>query len=140
MRGPQIISEILSGGLDHLVFETYDQPGREGVEIHRLYDTTDTGPVGPAAAIVRYRPGAQVQRHIHPGYELIFVIEGELINDAGRHPAGTLEICPPGSSHALGSEKGCTFLVIWEQPVMLAKHAATHQAPAVDTNALVAAH
>lgn len=123
MRGPQILHGLLDGvgSLDALPFERYDQPGREGVEIHRLYDTTDTGPDGPSAAIVRYSPGAKVKRHVHPGYELIFVLEGELINDAGRHPAGTLEVCTPGSSHALSSETGCTFLVVWEQPVRLAE-------------------
>ncbi|MFN3687050.1 cupin domain-containing protein [Salinarimonas sp.] len=126
MRGPQILTGLLDGlgNLDALPFESYRQPGREGVEIFRLYDTTDTGPVGPSAALVRYRPGAKVERHIHPGYELIFVLQGELINDAGRHPAGTLEVCEPGSSHALSSETGCIFLVVWEQPVQLARAAA----------------
>ncbi|UWF60386.1 cupin domain-containing protein [Brucella sp. 2716] len=122
MRGAQIISGLMNNAsaLDTLPWERYKQPGREGVLIHKLYDTGDTGEGGPAAALVRYEPGAKVQKHIHPGYELIFVLEGELINDAGRHPAGTLEICPPGSGHALASEKGCTFLVVWEQPVRLA--------------------
>jgi anti-sigma factor ChrR (cupin superfamily) len=137
MRGPQIIQGLLDsvGSVDELPFERYNQPGREGVEIYRLYDTTDTGPSGPAAAIVRYQPGANVKRHIHPGYELIFVLQGELINDAGRHPAGTLEVCPPGSSHALSSETGCTFLVVWEQPVQLAEVVRTPVAAA-----LAAAH
>lgn len=85
MRGAQIISGLLSNPsvLNALPWERYKQPGREGVLIHRLYDTSDTGEGGPSAAIVRYEPGAKVQKHIHPGYELIFVLEGELINDAG---------------------------------------------------------
>jgi hypothetical protein len=41
-----------------------------------------------------------------------------LINDAGVHGPGTLEICPPGNTHALASDKGCVFLVVWEQPVI----------------------
>ncbi|WP_375412835.1 cupin domain-containing protein [uncultured Bradyrhizobium sp.] len=119
MRGAQIIKDIIGNPstLNDLPWESYKQPGREGVEIHRLYDNSDTGNSGPAAALVRYRPGAVVKKHLHPGYELIFVLDGELINDAGRHGAGTLEICPPGSSHALSSETGCTFIVVWEQPV-----------------------
>jgi anti-sigma factor ChrR (cupin superfamily) len=119
MRGPQIIKDMIGNPstLDNLPWEGYKQPGREGVEIHRLYDTSDTGNSGPAAALVRYKPGAVVKKHLHPGYELIFVLEGELINDTGRHGVGTLEICPPGSSHALSSETGCTFIVVWEQPV-----------------------
>jgi len=123
MRGAQILTNLMtsSQAFDALNWERYSQPGREGVLIYRLYDTSDTGEGGPAAALVRYEPGAKVQKHIHPGYELIFVLEGELINDSGRHGAGTLEVCPPDSGHALASEKGCTFLVVWEQPVRLAQ-------------------
>ena len=123
MRGAQVLSGLLTdtANLDAIAWERYDQPGREGVLIHKLYDTSDTGAGGPAAALVRYEPGANVRKHIHPGYELIFVIEGELVNDAGRHGPGTLEVCPPNSSHALGSDIGCTFLVVWEQPVRLAE-------------------
>ena len=119
MRGANIFAGLLDIARieDSLPWISYNQPGREGVEIVSLYDPSDTGPGGPAAALVRYRPGATVKRHLHPGYELIFVLRGELINDAGCHPAGTLEICPPGSTHALGSETGCVFLVVWEQPV-----------------------
>jgi anti-sigma factor ChrR (cupin superfamily) len=130
MRGAQILTGLLSNpaALNGLPWERYNQPGREGVLIHRLYDTSDTGENGPAAALVRYEAGAKVQKHLHPGYELIFVLEGELINDAGRHGPGTLEVCPPQSGHALASEKGCTFLVIWEQPVQLFKSVQDMQA------------
>lgn len=94
----------------------YSEDGRDGVEIVRLYDAREHGE-GPAAALLRYKPGAKVARHVHGGYELIFVIEGALINDTGVHKAGTLEVCPPGSTHALASDEGCVFLVVWEQPV-----------------------
>lgn len=119
MRGALLLRDVIAASptLDAIDWTAYNQPGRTGVLIHPLYDTTDTGPGGPAAAIVRYLPGAVVKRHRHPGFELIYVLEGELVNDSGRHPAGTLEICPPGSTHTLGSDTGCTFLVVWEQPV-----------------------
>jgi anti-sigma factor ChrR (cupin superfamily) len=131
MRGPQIIKDVISNPtiLNSLPWESYQQPGREGVEIHRFYDTSDTGVSGPAAALVRYKPGAVVQEHLHPGYELIFVLEGELVNDSGRHGPGTIEICPPGSRHALSSEKGCTFVVVWEQPVHLSETAIPEPRP-----------
>jgi len=101
-------------------FAAMNVPGREGVEIHSLYSTQETGPDGPAAALVRYLPGAEVKRHVHPGYELILVLEGEMTNDSGTHGPGTLEVLSPNSTHALSSEKGCTFLVVWEQPVRAA--------------------
>lgn len=102
---------------DRMDWQPYGADGRQNVEIKRLYDARQNG-AGPAAALLRYAPGACVPNHLHGGYELILVIDGELIDDAGRHGPGTLEICPPGSTHALASEKGCTFLVVWEQPVV----------------------
>ncbi len=102
---------------DALIWEPYGSDGRANVQIHRLYDDRHNGQ-GPAAALLRYLPGARVPTHLHQGYELILVLEGELINDAGTHGPGTLEICPPGNSHSLGSDKGCVFLVVWEQPVL----------------------
>ncbi len=101
---------------DALPWEPYGSDGRTQVLIHRLYDAREDGH-GPAAALLRYLPGASVPAHLHTGYELILVLDGELVNDAGVHVAGTLEICPPGSVHALRSHTGCDFLVVWEQPV-----------------------
>jgi hypothetical protein len=46
------------------------------------------------------------------------VLEGELIDDRGRHGPGVLQVYPPDSSHELSSEKGCIFLVVWEKPVV----------------------
>lgn len=100
-----------------LHWEPYGSDGRAHVQIHRLYDARQNGK-GPAAALLRYQPGATVPKHLHQGHELILVLEGELINDAGVHGPGVLEICPPGHAHALRSEKGCVFLVVWEQPVV----------------------
>ncbi|WP_407310950.1 cupin domain-containing protein [Pseudomonas sp. nanlin1] len=100
----------------NLAWQPYSSDGRSNVEIVRLYDDKTDG-VGPAGALLRYAPGASVPAHLHPGTEVILVLEGELINDAGVHGPGTLEICPPGSVHTLSSRIGCTFLVIWEQPV-----------------------
>jgi len=103
---------------DALAWEPYGSDGRSSVQIHRLYDAREDGQ-GPAAALLRYLPGARVPTHLHQGYELILVLEGELINDAGKHGPGVLEICPPGNTHSLGSDTGCIFLVVWEQPVLL---------------------
>lgn len=99
-----------------LLWEDYGSDGRKNVLIHRLYDARHEGQ-GPAAALLRYLPGAHVPEHLHPGYELILVLEGELINNTGVHGPGSLEICPPGSRHSLRSHTGCVFLVVWEQPV-----------------------
>lgn len=124
MRGAQIIKNLIAGTNveSDIKWSSYKVPGRDGVEIYPLYTTEDTGKKGPAAALVRYQPGAKVNEHLHPGYELIYVLEGVLENDEGAHYPGTLQVCPPGSTHSLSSKDGCVFLVVWEQPVELTMH------------------
>ena len=89
------------------------KPYREGIEIHELYAT----PGGSRAALLRYSPGACLPRHFHIGYEHIFVLYGAQTDDASDYQSGTLLINPPGSSHAVTSEKGCIVLAIWERAV-----------------------
>ena len=113
----------LGGGLstddlENLKFEPYEIDGREGVSIFYLYDARQNAQ-GPAAALVRYKPGAFTPRHMHLGWELVLVLKGELLDDRGLHAEGVLQIYPPGSSHELCSMTGCTFLVVWEQPVQV---------------------
>ena len=98
-------------------FEPVIRDGRVGAEMHSLYSTDDTGENGPAAAIMRYMPSAAAIPHRHPGYELIWIIEGELETDDGVYPAGSLLVMPPDSVHRPRSPKGAVGLVVWEQPV-----------------------
>lgn len=117
MQTGQIIKDVLTAVQNQhaLPWVPYTANGRTKTDIVSLYK--DAGPDGAAAALVRYHPGARTQRHLHPGYELIFVLDGVLHNDAGAHHPGTIEVCPPNSEHALWSDEGCTFLVVWEKPV-----------------------
>lgn len=92
------------------------QPFREGVEIHRLYGD---GASGPAAALLRYQPGATVPGHNHGGFEHILVLDGAQTDSNGEHRAGTLVINPPGSAHSVVSNGGCIVLAIWEKPISL---------------------
>lgn len=103
--------------LNSLDFKSMTVDGRSGVYAHHLYTTDDTGPNGPAAALVRYEPGACTPPHRHPGYELVYVLDGELVTDQQRHPRHTLVVMAPNSVHAPRSETGCLLLVVWEQPV-----------------------
>jgi anti-sigma factor ChrR (cupin superfamily) len=98
-------------------FEPVIRDGRVGAEMHSLYSTDDTGENGPAAAIMRYTPSAAAIPHRHPGYELIWIIEGELETDDGVYPADSLLVMPPDSVHRPRSPKGAVGLVVWEQPV-----------------------
>jgi anti-sigma factor ChrR (cupin superfamily) len=90
------------------------QPFRPGVEISRIYGE---GSVGPAAAFLRYAPGARIPEHDHSGYEHIVVLRGAQSDQQGRYEAGTCLIHAEGSSHAVVSDEGCIVLAIWNAPV-----------------------
>ena len=86
------------------------QPLRPGVEFHALYGQPGQG---PAAALLRYAPGASVPSHRHGGIEHILVLEGSQRDENGVYTAGTLLVSPPGSRHAVTSDTGCLVLAIW---------------------------
>jgi anti-sigma factor ChrR (cupin superfamily) len=90
------------------------QPFQEGVEIYRLYEN---GPEGATAALLRFRPGGRVPLHEHQGYEHIFVLAGEQVDEVSKAETGALIINPPGTSHSILSESGCIVLAIYEKPV-----------------------
>jgi anti-sigma factor ChrR (cupin superfamily) len=90
------------------------QPFRDGVEIHWLYKTCDKG---PAAALIRFQPGAKVSSHEHPGFEHILVLSGSQTDQNGHLETGALMIHPPGTAHSIVSEEGCIVLAIYEKRV-----------------------
>ena len=49
------------------------QPFRDGVEIHRIYGDSLTG---PSAALMRFREKGSISFHHHNGYEHIHVLAG----------------------------------------------------------------
>ncbi|MBM3223704.1 MAG: isochorismatase family protein [Candidatus Tectomicrobia bacterium] len=98
------------------------EPFRDGIDISPLYGDQQ---VGPAAALLRYRPGASLPLHHHAGYEHVFVLAGSQTDHNGVYGAGTLVINPPGSRHRVVSTDGCLVLVIWEKPVIFETAAVT---------------
>jgi anti-sigma factor ChrR (cupin superfamily) len=105
-----ILRDLFSGrGLDNQLWE----PFREGIDVRWIYKV----PAGCAAALLRYRPGASLARHVHAGFEHILVLRGSQIDENGEHGAGTLLIHSPGTTHAITSPRGCIVLAVWEKPV-----------------------
>jgi quercetin dioxygenase-like cupin family protein len=102
-----------------LVFQPVNADGRSQAEMVPLYTVKETGEGGPAAAIMRYLPGCEAPAHRHPGYEMIYVLSGDLETDDGTYGAGSLLVMPPNSVHAPRSPKGCLGLVVWERPVQV---------------------
>jgi len=89
-------------------------PFRPGVDAWVLYGTPGAG---PAAAVLRYRPGAKVPAHRHTGHEVVYVLSGSQSDERGTHRAGTLVLNVPGSEHEVESAEGCLVLVVWESPI-----------------------
>ena len=98
-------------------------PFREGIDIYRLYGD---GESGPAAALLRFHPGARVPMHEHQGYEHILVLAGSQVDDNTRADAGTLIINPPQTAHSVLSETGCIVLAIYERPVTFLEPESSH--------------
>lgn len=90
------------------------QPFAAGVDIYRLYGD---GATGPTAALLRFQPGGRVPLHEHMGYEHIFVLSGEQVDEVSKAESGSLIINPPGTSHSILSQNGCIVLAIYEKPV-----------------------
>lgn len=90
------------------------QPLRPGVDAHWLHSN---GPDGPAAALLRYEPGATVPTHEHAGAEHILVLSGAQQDAEGEYRAGTLVVNPAGTRHTVASPEGCVVVAIWERPV-----------------------
>jgi anti-sigma factor ChrR (cupin superfamily) len=90
------------------------EPFRPGVDIARLYGD---GQRGPAAALLRYAPGAHVPPHDHTGFEHIIVLSGSQRDERGTYPAGSCLIHAEGTAHSVMSEEGCVVLALWYAPV-----------------------
>lgn len=110
MSDPINIGDLVGGGWRALSF----QPFRDGIDIHHIYDE---GPGGPAAAVLRYAPGAGAPRHLHTGYEHVLILEGSQRDELGVYGIGAFTVNPPGFSHRVWSPDGCVALLIWQQPV-----------------------
>jgi len=112
MREPLVLPDLtdIAAHPERLAWE----PLHPGIEIHFIYQGT---PDGPAAAFLRYEPGARLARHRHPGLEHVFVLSGAQQDERGRYGAGAMVVNPPGSAHNVSSPEGCLVLVLWERPV-----------------------
>jgi anti-sigma factor ChrR (cupin superfamily) len=107
-----LLTELFGAGQD---FSRYAwEPFRAGVEIARIYGD---GNSGPAAALLRYAPGAQVPAHEHTGFEHIIVLSGSQRDGSGTYGAGSCVIHADGTAHRVTSPDGCVVLALWYSPV-----------------------
>ncbi len=107
---PIVIESLLgaTGAAEGRVWE----PFREGIDASWVYRSEDGG---PAAALLRYQPGASAPAHSHAGWEHILVLSGSQADQRGSYGVGSLVVNPPGSEHSVDSPEGCIALLIWEK-------------------------
>lgn len=117
MTDPRIVLRNLFGRDQDLASLSW-QPFRPGIDIVRIYGN---GESGPAAALLRYAPGARLAPHAHVGYEHIIVLAGAQRDERGEYPQGTCVIHGPETGHAVASDEGCIVLAIWNAPVEFAR-------------------
>ncbi|MFD4954220.1 cupin domain-containing protein [Streptomyces sp. NPDC058451] len=117
-RSVTVLRDLLSPkALDSVEWKRWIESGRTGTAIHAPYETDDDRQA--TAQLIRFDPGSHGDLHEHLGYELMFVLQGELLNDNGdRYGVGGLFIEEPGSVHRISTATGCTLLGIREAPVV----------------------
>jgi len=71
--------------------------------------------LGPVMLHLVMKPGSVIPAHIHEGVaEVLYVIEGDFINEGKQHQPGTSLHVKAGKPHGPHStEAGCTLLVLW---------------------------
>ena len=77
--------------------------------------------LGPAMALLRMEPGAEIARHLHEqATETLYVIDGDFINEGTSYPAGTELNVKPNTAHGPHLTKtGCSVLVMFSYPSVL---------------------
>lgn len=103
--------------LPDIAFQPYQPELRKDVLIHVLFDNKPGDPKGSDAALIRYLPGSVTPRHLHMGYEMVLVLQGEYVENDVTYLPGALIIRAPGTTHAMRSDPGCTILAMRDIPV-----------------------
>ena len=71
--------------------------------------------LGPVMLHLVMTPGSVIPAHLHEGVaEVLYVLEGDFINEGKQHQPGTSLHVKAGKMHGPHStEKGCKLLVLW---------------------------
>jgi quercetin dioxygenase-like cupin family protein len=73
--------------------------------------------LGPVMLHLTMEPGAMIPAHIHNGVaEVLYVVEGDFINEGKEYEAGTSLHIKAGTAHGPHETKnGCKLLVLWTE-------------------------
>jgi redox-sensitive bicupin YhaK (pirin superfamily) len=74
--------------------------------------------IGPVMLHLVMQAGSVIPAHIHEGVsEVLYVVEGDFINEGKQYTAGTSLHVKAGNLHGPHSTKnGCKLLVLWTEP------------------------
>jgi hypothetical protein len=97
-------------------FDSITQDGRIQAEAFFLLSLEDNYK-GISCAIVKYCKGGSLPPHKHLGYELIYILEGDIETNDGVFKSNDLILMSPNSIHSSFTKSGCTALIIWFDPV-----------------------
>ncbi|HEY6375683.1 MAG TPA: cupin domain-containing protein [Edaphobacter sp.] len=77
--------------------------------------------LGPVMLHLIMEPGSVIPAHRHEGVaEVLYVIEGDFINEGKQHLPGTTLHAKTGTLHGPHTtETGCTLLVLWTVPTAI---------------------
>ncbi|HCV9034639.1 TPA: cupin domain-containing protein [Staphylococcus aureus] len=116
--------KILKSGSEKLEEEVisfndfYDEQ-RQMSQVHWLYRDTDSR--SASAAIVHYKKGGYSPEHFHTGFELIYMLEGEMETSQGKVRSGEIIYFDPETSHSFYTNTGCIALITWGATVVPSK-------------------
>lgn len=111
-KGSLVVTDLFD--YDSVITGREWKPLAEGVYISPIYRAGE----GLAhAALLHYRPGADIGEHLHQGFEHILILHGSQQDGEKIYQSGSLVVHWPGTSHRISSPEGCLALGIWEKPV-----------------------
>lgn len=103
--------------LPDIEFVPYQTGLRKNVLIHILFDCTKDDPAGSDMALIRYLPGAFTPRHLHTGYEVVLVLQGDYVENDVLYKPGALIVRAPNTTHEMRTLGGCVILAMRDTPV-----------------------
>ena len=106
-------ANILKRATMHANRKSWEKTRTKGVQRIRFDLVSNVKEV--STSLLKILPDTSLPKHIHPGGEEIFVVEGVFQDERGDYPPGSYIRNPPGSSHYPKTETGgVLFVKLWQ--------------------------
>jgi anti-sigma factor ChrR (cupin superfamily) len=83
---------------------------REGIAIKHLARDPEKN---LQVDLLKISPGFNDVVHYHDDYEWVYILEGSLEDERGKHTKGDFLINPKDAAHKPSSKEGCLLLLVW---------------------------